>query len=152
VAGVWVFGKFNDKEDTMPSEIQGSCACGTIRFTLDGEVRNLVNCHCTKCRKLNGGAFSSYAVVRKADLRFGAGEATLSAYHLPSGFTKYFCRRCGAPIYNANPDFPAHRMVFLGALERPEEVAPKMNIFCSTMLDWAGEVAGLTSFPEAYTR
>lgn len=129
----------------------GSCACGTVRFTLSGSVRNVVSCHCGKCRKLNGGAFSTYAVVRERDLAFSEGESAMAAYTLSSGFARRFCRRCGSPLYNYNPDFPEHRMVFLGALDEPQDVVPRMNIFCSSMLEWVPELASVPAFPGAFT-
>ena len=136
----------------MAENETGSCGCGRVRFTVTGKIRNLVNCHCSKCRRFNGGAFSTYAVVAAADLRFDAGEEELASFGFPAGAARHFCRHCGAPVFNINPVYPGYRMVHLGAFDQPQELAPRMNIFCSSMLPWLPGVAALPSYPEEFHR
>jgi len=136
----------------MSTPRSGSCGCGTVRFELDGDVKNVVNCHCSRCRKFNGAAFSTYAVVHKDILRFTAGEEALSRYVLESGAARHYCRHCGTPIYNINPVYGDYRMVHLGAIDQPADLAARMNIFCSTRLEWVAKVDGLPSFQEKFQR
>jgi hypothetical protein len=45
------------------ASIEGQCNCGAVRYTTNGEVQIIVNCHCNMCRSINGAAFSTYVVV-----------------------------------------------------------------------------------------
>lgn len=136
----------------MTDDKRGSCGCGSVRFTVTGKIRNVANCHCSKCRKFNGAAFSSYGVVAAADLRFEEGETELTAFRFPAGALRHFCRVCGTPIFNSNPLYPGFYMVHLGAFDQPQELLPRMNIFCDSQLAWLPELAALPSYPEAYQR
>ncbi len=39
----------------------GGCLCGAVRYEVSGEPYIAGLCHCTKCRKLTGSAFSATA-------------------------------------------------------------------------------------------
>ena len=43
---------------------RGGCLCGKVQFEIAGEPRDIVNCHCSKCRKFHGnyGAYTSVKV------------------------------------------------------------------------------------------
>ena len=32
----------------------GRCECGGVRYRIDGDVRDVVNCHCGRCRRFTG--------------------------------------------------------------------------------------------------
>jgi hypothetical protein len=136
----------------MSDERTGSCGCGAVRFLIEGPIKSVANCHCSKCRKFNGSAFSTYAAVPRPALKFIVGEAGLSAHTLVSGFVRHFCRHCGSPVFNLNPDFPNHYMVNLGAFDRPADLLPAINVYCSSMLPWVSKVGDLPSFQEAYQK
>ena len=36
----------------------GSCLCGGLRYEIRGEIGDIVQCHCQRCRKANGTAFA----------------------------------------------------------------------------------------------
>jgi len=40
-----------------PTMIQGSCFCGQCSFEALGELFDVLNCHCSICRKLTGATF-----------------------------------------------------------------------------------------------
>lgn len=136
----------------MTDQRTGSCGCQAVRFTLNGRIRNVANCHCSRCRKLNGAPFSSYAVVAEEDLQVVAGAEDLACFELPSGARRYFCRHCGSPVCNSNPVYPGFRMVHLGTLDAPQELLPRMNIYCSTMLGWVPRITEFPSFPGPFER
>ena len=35
----------------------GSCLCGEIRYEIHGEIGEIIQCHCQRCRKANGNNF-----------------------------------------------------------------------------------------------
>ena len=32
----------------------GGCACGSVRYQVVGELRDVINCHCEPCRRFTG--------------------------------------------------------------------------------------------------
>ncbi|MGH2509418.1 MAG: GFA family protein, partial [Ktedonobacteraceae bacterium] len=58
--------------------MKGSCACGNVTYRCNDPVQ-VVNCHCTLCRSINGSAFSTY-VVAKADTVEISGQNHLETY------------------------------------------------------------------------
>lgn len=45
---------------------KGGCLCGAVEYEIHGEMRDIVNCHCSKCRKFHGnfGAYTSVKVEK----------------------------------------------------------------------------------------
>ena len=38
---------------------RGRCLCGGVRFTVRGELREVINCHCERCRRFTGHHMAS---------------------------------------------------------------------------------------------
>jgi hypothetical protein len=133
--------------------IQGSCHCGAVRYCLEGDIVSVVNCHCGLCRGLSGSAFTSYIVVKEADLALKQGESSLSSYNVTETATKHFCRECGTPMFNSNPvKYPSLRMVYLGTASSVAELVPRINVFCESKLPWVESIGSLKSFAAAPVR
>lgn len=117
------------------------CKCGEVRYVIDGPIRRVVNCHCTLCRAMNGGAYSSYAVILEKDLSIRAGGESLGAYNVVGTAVKRFCLKCGTPLYNVNPSrYPGAAMVYLGTLDGHERLNPEVNIYCANQLPWVNAI------------
>src|SRR5207344_2119880 len=43
----------------------GSCLCGVVRFTVEGELKPPDACHCTICRKTSGHYYSGTDIPRE---------------------------------------------------------------------------------------
>lgn len=77
-----------------PSEFQGSCHCGTVRFQvrLSEGLKTARRCDCSYCRMR--GAVVVTASLKDFDLL--SGEQSLSLYQFNTHIAKhYFCSRCG---------------------------------------------------------
>jgi hypothetical protein len=86
--------------------ITGSCLCGAISYSISQNIGDIVHCHCIKCRKAHGAAFSSVAKIEDNNFSI-TGKNTLSSYQSSPGKTRYFCSCCGSQIYakRDNTDF-----------------------------------------------
>lgn len=124
--------------------MKGSCNCGAIRYEVGGDAKNVVNCHCGLCRRMNGAAFSTYVVVLEAEFRLLEGQPT--SCRVSSNATKSFCANCGTPIYNQNPKYRGLRMLHLGSLDEATGLSPQVNIYCESEVGWVGEVKKLRNF------
>jgi len=134
----------------MSQHHQGRCACGAIHYRITTRIRQAVNCHCSMCRRHNGAAFSSYAVVPEKFFEIDDAEGKLANYPFSERVHKHFCSTCGTPIYNTNSRYAKYLMVFLATLDEPQQIVPNANIFCSNRLDWTGAVDAIDSYPEAF--
>jgi hypothetical protein len=47
---------------------KGGCLCGKVQFEIYGELRDIVNCHCSKCRKFHGN-YGAYTSVKVENLK-----------------------------------------------------------------------------------
>lgn len=77
--------------------VRGSCHCGNIRFHVDDEPRELLECNCSICRKKG----FLHWIVPQASLQFAGTPPTLATYTFHTGVAKHlFCPICGiAPFY-----------------------------------------------------
>lgn len=114
-------------------EHSGACHCGEIRYKVTMPIKRVSNCHCFMCREVNGGAFSSYAIVR--DTHFEV-QGAPAVYQVTENVHKHFCGCCGTPLFNRNTLYPGARMVYLGSLHGHQQLLPSFNIYCESMLPW----------------
>ncbi|MCW4628485.1 GFA family protein [Marinomonas rhodophyticola] len=43
--------------------LSGSCLCNGVQYEIKGELGDIMQCHCQKCRKANGSAFAANAAI-----------------------------------------------------------------------------------------
>ncbi|QQD25062.1 GFA family protein [Venatoribacter cucullus] len=114
----------------------GSCLCGGIQYEINGELTDVLNCHCSMCRKLHAAAFRTRASVRRADWKTIKGEALIKFYESSPGEHKGFCSNCGSSIFTKfdnNPDvygFP------LGTLDTDPGVKAERHVFVGSKAPW----------------
>jgi len=127
----------------------GGCLCGAVRFEISGPIRNIVYCHCSRCRKAQGSAFASNGIVQASDFNILAGANALTAYESTPGQTKYFCKTCGSPILSRTAAKPEQVRIRLGAIDSDIEERPMAHIFVASKANWE-EIAGDLPQFEAY--
>ena len=115
---------------------QGGCLCGAVRFEIHGPIRNIVYCHCSQCRKVQGSAFATNGIVDAGNFQITRGTEALSLYEEDKGQGKYFCRHCASPIISKNEAFPGQVRVRLGTIESDIEERPGAHIFVSSKANW----------------
>lgn len=75
----------------MPSH-EGSCHCGRIAFTLEGEVTEAMDCNCSLCRRRGG----LLAFFPREALSLKTPEADMGTYTFSSHrLQHHFCPACG---------------------------------------------------------
>lgn len=148
MSNVWPHGTNRDmttSADQGTNEVHGGCACGQVRYEVASAPVQIVACHCSLCRRISGGPFSVYVVVREKDFRLTAGET--SRYRATDRTTKHFCSSCGTPVLNSNPGtYKGVVMLYVGTTEDPRIYVPRLNIFCESKLDWVDPNEGSKVF------
>ena len=128
---------------TDQAGLAGGCSCGSIRYHANADLRRVVNCHCNMCRKMNGSAFSSYAVVPRKLLML-SGEDNLAAYQVTAAARRHFCKKCGTPLFNTNEKFPGACMIYVGTLDDGASHRPTINVYSESMLGWVLDAGTMT--------
>ena len=75
----------------------GSCLCGAVRLTTTGNLRGVVYCHCSQCRKQTGHYFAA-TNVSNADLTIDGGE-NITWFRSSDFAERGFCRTCGSALF-----------------------------------------------------
>ena len=83
----------------MPfSPIHGQCECGSVAYQVNAAAQELYHCHCSRCRRLHGSLFATYAYVRRSEIEITRGEDKLSIYRSPLA-NWHFCPTCGCHLF-----------------------------------------------------
>jgi len=120
---------------------KGACLCGAVRFEINGEINNIVYCHCSQCRKVQGSAFAVNGNLDADKFIFTQGEELLTAYESTPGQKKYFCKQCGSPIMSKTDTAPDKVRVRLGTIESDITERPGCHIFVGSKANWE-EIGG----------
>jgi len=123
--------------------LQGSCLCGGITYEIRQALREVVNCHCSMCRKAHGAAFRTRATVQVEAFRFTTGEPLLTYYESSPGEHRSFCRVCGSNLITR---FDRHPQVYgfaLGTLDSDPQVKPVRHVFTRYKAPWHDITDGL---------
>ena len=115
---------------------KGGCLCGKVRFEITGDIKNIVYCHCSRCRKAQGSAFATNGNVDVDKFKLISGEDEMTGYESTPGQTKYFCRCCGSPIISKSESSPDKVRVRLGVIESDILERPAAHIFVTSKADW----------------
>ena len=137
--------------------IRGGCLCGGVRFEVAEAVGPFELCHCNRCRKASGSAFTALLGVRTRDYRLLAGQELIARYDAPivespPAYRVSFCRRCGSPV----PD-PPEGAAWFGVSAVPAVIFnEKLSLIGAVpveryraLADWllAGEPGGVIPIP-----
>ena len=100
------------------SDATGRCLCGGITYAVRGGLRDVIDCHCERCRRFTGHhlAATSAAV---ADLDVVDADALLR-WFFPVPEAGYgFCARCGSSLFWRSTAGPERWSICAGTLEPP---------------------------------
>ena len=113
----------------------GGCQCGAVRFRVEGALGDASVCHCRMCQKASGNFYLPLVSVRGARLEWTRGKPSTfrSSNHVKRGF----CAKCGTPLTFTAPDGVA---LAIGAFDRPQEIAPKIQWGAEAKLPYVDRV------------
>ena len=125
----------SESDQTDKQQISGSCLCGAIHYTVYGELRDVVNCHCSLCRKFHGH-FGAYTAVHKKEIETVDEEKQLIWYRYPNNHAQRgFCQRCGSSLF-WELDGSKEIGISAGTLESPTGLQTIADIYVSDKADY----------------
>jgi len=125
------------KENQNSSGTTGGCLCGAVRYEIIGNPRNVVNCHCSKCRRFHGN-FSAYTSIPEKNLTLVKKDG-LKWFHSITDETpdvyRGFCCQCGSSLF-WHPKGREDISVAAGTLDEPTRLKTMGHIWLSQAGDY----------------
>lgn len=103
----------------------GGCLCGSVRIVASGRPCRVGLCHCLDCRKHHGALFYAAAVFPR--------EAVTIAGETRDYAGRFFCPRCGSPVFARSAD---EIEVHLGTLDAPDQLMPTYESWTVRRESW----------------
>ena len=127
---------------------EGGCACGAIRYRVEGDPEFTFNCHCRKCQRATGSGHAAAFAVPLARIHL-TGELRYHAQSSDSGARTFsgFCGACGSPIASRTERFPERLYVLAASLDDSSAFTPGFAIFAEAATRWDPPDAALLEQP-----
>jgi hypothetical protein len=124
--------------------------CEGVRFEVSEPLVGALYCHCKRCQRRTGTAFSVSGLTTPGSFAITAGEELVRSWDPgDGGWVKSFCGECGSQLYTTNPDDPSVISVRLGAIDGDPGVRPSAHQFTDYASPWEPiPDDGLPRFPE----
>lgn len=88
----------------------GQCHCGAVSFTVRTDLSGLLDCNCSRCRRL-GWVMQS---VPASDFELLSGSETLKPYHFNTHKIDHqFCTECGIEAFARGSDAQGNGVVMI---------------------------------------
>jgi hypothetical protein len=126
-------------EETPPqagpktTEHSGRCQCGAVGYRVNGNMRDVVYCHCGQCRRIHGHA-PGYSAARKAELSI-EGEENIVWYRASDQAQRGFCKSCGSSLF-WRPDGRETISIAAGSINAPTGLKTARHIFTGDKADY----------------
>ncbi len=136
----------------MTTTRPGGCACGAVRYLLEGNPLFTHACHCTDCQRLTGGAFGVSMIIEESQLRRTKGQPMSGELTADSGNTKkvYFCGGCGSSLWNESSGRPGALTLKPGTLDDTDWFKPEAHIWTRSKQPWVQISEDTACFETAY--
>lgn len=113
--------------------VTGRCACGAVRFRIDGPLRPVIACHCESCRRQSGHIVAATATLREHLTIEGAEH--LSWWQATPDAERGFCRICGS-LMLWQREGSAAISIMAGCLDAPTGLRIEAEIFTDQAGDY----------------
>ena len=111
----------------------GHCACKAVRFRAKGELRGVVYCHCSQCRRQTGHHLASTNVPDE-NLEI-EGADNVSWYQSSGDAKRGFCKICGSGLFWKHRKLD-YTSILAGAFDAPSGLEGKSHIFVADKGDY----------------
>ncbi len=113
--------------------LSGKCLCESITFEITGEARDVINCHCSRCRRSTG----HYMAATSADVEdLEVAGDTLRWYDAAEGVQYGFCSRCGSTLFWRTARRPEVISIAAGTLTPPTGLKTVAAVYASYASDY----------------
>lgn len=106
--------------------VSGACLCGSVRFVVDGDLRGIVFCHCSQCRRVQG-SFAAYTAAASRTIELTHRKSLrwfASSVHARRGF----CSVCGSSLFWV-PEDSSYWAISAGSIEPRFRLTALRHVF-----------------------
>ena len=96
----------------------GRCLCGAVSFQVFGDLRDVFNCHCHRCRRFTGHHMAATA-ANAADLTIEDEDSDLRWFYPVPEAGYAFCQKCGSSLFWQSRLTPDRISICAGTLDPP---------------------------------
>ncbi|MCA1362541.1 MULTISPECIES: GFA family protein [Bradyrhizobium] len=131
----------------MEKPYTGGCACGAIRYSIEGEPLFSNHCQCRDCQRESGSGHGSYATFARAGVTL-TGDARHWDMVADNGKvkTRGFCTQCGVAVYMTFAAQPDVFTIRAASLDEPARYRPQAVTFAARGHEWDPLDPGLVKF------
>lgn len=115
---------------------RGSRLCRRVQYRIHGPMTDVLNCHCSMCRKTHAAAFRTRAKVASKDWEWVSGEKLVKYYESSPGEHKGFCSECGSSLLTRFDQHPEVVGFPLGTLDTDPGVRAERHVFVGSKAPW----------------
>ena len=115
---------------------EGGCRCGGVRFRIAAPPMMTAVCHCTGCRRMTAGAFSTTIIAPSSGFEITQGEPVIGGLHDPAQ-ARHHCDWCKSWLFTRVAPEMGFVNVRATMLDDPRWFEPYMETFTSEKLPWA---------------
>ncbi|MFQ3324038.1 MAG: hypothetical protein ACI90U_001863 [Pseudomonadales bacterium] len=115
--------------------LNGRCLCGKVSYKYNGVIEEIAMCHCSQCRKAQGGAFATNSPVETDKLEF-TGTEFIKEFQTSDIKVRAFCSNCGSPLYSARSDMPEIRRLRMGSIDTDFSCDSRYHIYTDSKASW----------------
>ena len=131
----------------------GGCLCGGVRFEVRDGLLDVVNCHCSKCRRFHGHV-GAYTATERENLVLVQSE-TLKWFRSTTDETpnvhRGFCGNCGSSLF-WDPRGKPRISIAAGAIDAPTGLATTGHVWVSQKGDYYKITDELIQHDERFAR
>jgi hypothetical protein len=124
----------------------GKCLCGDVEVKINGNISDIIHCHCSLCRKNSGTAYATNGFINTAEFEITKGKDQLSIFSVKPGRYRHFCSTCGSPVFSSNDDDPNRLRIRLGIIDSNIIERPISHNFVSSKANWENLDANLPRY------
>lgn len=130
--------------------LTGRCMCGAVAFEISEPLPGALYCHCKRCQRRTGSAFSVTGLTQPSSFAITEGADVVRTYRPEGdGWHKSFCSACGSQLFTNHPENQELLAVRLGALDQDPGIRPGAHQFVDYAAPWQPlPDDGLPRFPE----
>ncbi|MET1256417.1 GFA family protein [Aliikangiella maris] len=127
-------------------QLNGSCLCGSVSFTISGKLEKFYLCHCHYCQKDSGSAHAANLFFSAAELEWQCGLEQVKQFQLMgTHHMKSFCGVCGSAIPSKQPNI--HSVVVpAGCIDGQLNQLPDAHLFNASKAQWETQAATIPRF------
>lgn len=130
----------------MATIAYGSCACGAVRYQVEGQPSNSMICHCQTCRRVSAAPVVAWVTFDKSSFAIVKGKP--SEYSSTAPVRRTFCSSCGTQLTYQHKDHPATIDITTCSLEEPGVFPPTHHSWLSHDIVWVRFGDGLPVYQE----